>query len=141
MKSLQIAGLLLCGAFLFGCVPSVRAIVNLGTGLTANDMERVERVVEELNYRRVWSEPRDGVRSPTFQLDGETVSAFEAIKTDGTGVGVHLRNSDGRLRLVFAERSNEFSAFGKTRYNQLGDRLRELFGQSVVAEEIAVKQK
>lgn len=120
------------------CIPGTTATIQLGTGYGEADMGRVEKIIDQLGFTRIFVQPINGGRYPRTKHDGELVSGFETQSgaTDaGFGASVHLRISDGNLRVVFAERNTRFSDRGMYLKEKLIYELRAIYGDKVSVDQ------
>jgi putative intracellular protease/amidase len=113
------------------CVPTTKAMIPLGNGYGATEMDRLEAVVEKVGFtRRVFDGPR--ATAHRIQRDGRIVSAFETQAPARFAATVSWSRADGSLAVEFAEYDTRFSPGGQALLQRLKEELQNIYGERVL---------
>jgi hypothetical protein len=121
-------------ALIAGCIPSTRAVINIGSGYDMAAMRRAEGVLEANGFSRSYYESKSGEKQERYRHKDESISSFSG-PVKGIGAGVILHDADGRLYVEFGEWNTSFSTTGRLVLNTLTKALQSEFGEKVTVRE------
>jgi hypothetical protein len=123
--------LLLLLLFQWACLPASKVTIELGKEYQRTDLDKLDALIEDFGYRRLWLEGENNQRMRHLEYEGIVVSQFQCQCPKRIGISVSWQTDDGSLSVIFVERNVELSVEAKEMLQRLIERLRDIYGEAV----------